>query len=549
MSKWGGLLLLFLVSLALGYYGSDTGDRSGQFQLSSEMAFSKVYTQLPCPGITEMQALLDKVHFVYETKDLSCQNELFSRLVKTLAYAQQLKFNFPRSWPVNFKNEISDLLNYVSQNSAKMEFDLTQVDSLAYNKIQTKEISLGQRMFEDEPLEVLSVLYHEARHSVESAPAHAFCLKGELNNYPGACDQVFTLNPKEAGAYTYSVMFYLAVALYSENTTEGQREWALTAALMMLSSRFNEIHDSLAEYEDILALVDEHQQIYLYDIKRNRITPLKYKAPAGEKVTRIEFAVATGGPLFFTDKGRMYTWSFYDKAKKLEPFMKKSVPEAGIFPLFSNRVYVPYYEGTLHLVYGKNSKLMYNIYDPLQSKSVLRPYERANVKDEKQAVPNIKIFFQSLSTDNALLDQNGKIYFAPHYANEELFQTRPELNREIWRQGTGGVYSDGLYLISEQGRIHSFRNEFVPSQSEEGFDERVVAENPEWRAVPAGLRQYVQGFSYEAFLAEDDTVYVQARNTSPGQAREAPLQLKKPGLKNLIMLRRVKTRLVDQAEH
>lgn len=537
-------ILLFSGALALGFAtGPNPYLAEESLTLSSETRSAGIplFDSLPCPSKLEMETLFNKIHLQFDQEDLSCSSRLYRELAQTLKYSQGLRYQLPNSWPAQLRSEIADVIGYVGKNSSKLEFDLNQVDSLAYNKQSSREIYMGPRMFEDGPLEVLGVLFHEARHSAQDDPGHAYCFKGDLANYPGGCDQSFTLDLKKAGAYVYSVMYYFALALYSNSLTEGQREWALQNGMAYLSARFNELDKSLAEFQDILALVDTQNRIFFYDHQSGNLGEFKYKAPENESVSRVDFSISTGGLLFYTESGRLYTWSFYDKSNSLKPFLKKQSAEAAIFPLFTSRVYVPYGSETYHLVYGKDSRLVFNIFDPQLGRSVFKNYTDRLVRSQRaEPVPELKMFFQGLSQDNVMLDRTGHVYFAPHFADERPFQESEVLSHKLWTSGTGGVYSDGLYLIDDEGRLESFRVEFdEPKEQSEALLRKVVKDESSF-AMPDKIRRYQQGIHHEAVLDQYGKVYVRMRGgAQPSWADAHTLNI--PNLKTIIMLRKVKT--------
>lgn len=542
MTRWY-YTIAFALAFTVGYFSPKKVDRLNVVEFASELPVEDTYQNLECPTPTEMRALLDSIRFEYTEKDLSCDDFLFSRLTKTLKFAKSLRFEFPKNWPQDIGSEAANLLQYLANNSNKVSFDLTQATSFAYNRVSAKEIYLGARALELSPLDLLSVLFHEARHSSPKDPGHLACLKGDLPNYPGACDAYFTLDSSIAGSYSYSVLYFLSTALYLKNATEGQKKWALQKGLHLLATRFNELDHSLASFNDILALIDHSNRVFLYNLHNGLLSEFEYPKSDDEKVMRIDFSTATGGLLFYTTKGQLYTWSFYDKSNSLVPFMESQIKESGIFPLLTDRVYVPFEEGTHYMIYGNGNKLKVNYYDTEDRKFKLRDFKGPIHANHPQPIPSLKIFFQALNIENIMIDQSGRLYTAPRYGSDPPFVEPKVLNQEVWSGGTGGVYGDSLYLINDQGQVRSFLVDYDDPNSFEG-DEldphslRRIRPDKSPPEFPEKVLQYVQGIDYEAILTQNHQVTIRKKD-NPQQSNTLFL----PNLKKILVLRQVETTL------
>lgn len=503
------VLLCALIGYALGEWAAYKEARPRHLDLSSESSskdFENQYKLLPCPSEKEFIRLAKYVNLEIPegpSLDLVCDNEMRASFGKVLLLMSQLKFNFPKEWPEKLKENIGHPLTFLKERSSKLSLDLNQKDSLAYNKVQSKEIYLGGRFFTLDPLEGIAILMHEARHSEPQAASHVTCEAGDIPRGPGACDAAFSMDDSDAGAYAYGTLFNLSLALYAERIAPADRKKALTDALVELAARFNIIPEALAKKSDTLVVLTEDSQLQTIQLSSGASKNISLKFETDdEKPQRIEFSPKNNGLLIYTNKGKVWVWS---PLKGLNKFYPELLSQAGEMHDVA-RMRIPFQEMTLYVLRDSHGSLSYVEYLPSINNMARTPYpytlgRRRNSSD----VPAFKRMFLALNDESLFMSEKGRIYLAPHYGDESPFNEVDALQSPHgWMAGTGGALYDSLYLIDNRGDLFEAEMNLVSTEESESRHYSVKASSLQ-TAHP--IKKFQQGLGLSMALDRDGHLY------------------------------------------
>lgn len=486
---------------------SSTVDLSSQ----SEMPALNNYSNLPCPSEKHFRNLARYVNLEIPkgpSLDKKCDNSHRAIFGKSLLLMSRLKFQFPDTWPEKLRTNLSNPLRFLKDRSAKLTLDLSQKDSLAYNKVQDKEIFLGGRFFTIDPLVGIDILIHEARHSEPQANSHTHCEAGDIPRSTGACDKEFSLNDDTAGAYAYGTLFNFALALYAENLAVSDREAAQADALAELGSRFNQIPEVLAKKHDALALLTENSEIKWHDPLTNKWTTLKLEFDSrDEKPVRLEFYPKHNGVLIYTSLQQVWSWHPIRGLAKFYPeLLSKKTP---IFDVARTRI--PFDQITLYVLREKDNALSFVEYSPAKNKLVKSeyPYRAGNPKIPLPISPFKKMFL-ALFEESVFLTEDGKLYLAPHYGNDAAFGELPSLQSPVgWVAGTGGAVYDALYLIDQRGELSFVELSSRPIEgNSDGDEEKVFEVKKSVLATTQPLKKYAQGLQSHMALDREGQLHI-----------------------------------------
>ena len=264
------------------------------------------YSQLRCPTEAEFQKWSIELNIDPidgPSLDAGCKTRsIRSQLAQVLALSKEIKINFPKKWAPSVQAEIKNSYNYIRSKTDKLVIDLSQTNSVARNLVAQRKIELGGMFFKEDALEALSVLVHEARHSDERDQGHTTCRTGDIPLTQGGCDPFFSNKAEDAGAYAYGTLFQLAIAQYSGNLDNAERELMISGALVMLSTRFNTFKSTLAKHSDIVTVLLENGSIAWVHPYSGELIPLNIELPDfQEKIKKIEFSPRTSSLMMFTD--------------------------------------------------------------------------------------------------------------------------------------------------------------------------------------------------------------------------------------------------------
>lgn len=477
------------------------------------------YANLDCPTEEQFQIWASAVNLKIEegpSLNDSCEGASHKVLIsKMFRQMTNFKFSIPSSWPETLRTDLNDSFDFLRRHSKKLTVDLSQRDSLAYNKVTEQEIFLSQRFFDLSPLDAIAVLVHEARHSNLDAPGHVRCDAGDIPQTDGACDYEFSLTDESAGAYAYGTLFSAALALYGEGLAESDREFAMSDALQQVGARFNVIPEALASKVDVLAVLTTDSRIKIVHplSKSSEEIELGFDG-SDETPERIEFAPRHNGLLITTNLGRLWTWS---KREGLNRFFETTISDSTNV-LDVARLRVPFDGSTKYVFRTEANELNVIEYSPDENTHIARPYPLFSRAGAAGVIPNLHRMFLGLMNESVYLGQNGDIFLAHHYGSEDPFQLLPQLqSNDRWVGGTGGVLYDSLFLINSHGQIHQVLREYrdVPSNNADDWNvESVYRSEPASFASSFQARKFAQGLRVKAILDRSDTLTFWKHGTS-----------------------------------
>lgn len=475
------------------------------------------WDDLPCPSEAEYRRLAAIVTLEVPTGTDVCVDPQHNKIARALAYMEKLKINLPPDWAPLLHADLGNPLAYLGRMSKKMGIDLNQSTSIAYNK--GKEIYLGGLFFQEDPLEAISVLMHEARHSAEDDPGHTVCRRGDIPKSTGGCDQQLSTDPKKAGAYSYGAAFYAAFGLYAEGISSSDREYLLGLSLATISTRFNELPEELAQAFDLLAVLDEEGAVYLLHPYSREPVPLPLPfLQEGEKVSRLEFNVKNNGLLLFTSKNRLFTWSPHatpggaggsDPGGGFQRLYAATIPEA--MPIYdATRMRVPFDEYPFYNFLTAENQIYFYRFSPTLKAYELAPYP---IYRRNAEVPELSRLFMGLAGRSLFLGKDGQVYVGPRFGDELPFDARADLqipNRK-WVHTTGGVVFESLYGIADDGRVYYTKIELLPPEGDSYYDTEVYSVK-ESSLQPTGGRmgrKLFEGLSLRALLDNEGDLQIE----------------------------------------
>ncbi len=464
------------------------------------------YETMHCPSEEEYRRLAAIVKLEVPTGIDACAHEHHGKIARLLFYASTLKINFAPDWAPSLHEDLGSPLAYLGRMSRKMGIDLSQSTTIAYNKTNLKEIYLGGLFFSEEPLEALSVLVHEARHSSEHDAGHVTCRRGDIPKTPGGCDRELSVDPLKAGAYSYGAAFYAAMGLYAEDLGSADRKYMLNLSMATVSTRFNELPEELAHAYDLLALLDEQGEVSLLHPFLREPVPLSLSfLKEGERVERLEFNVKNNGLLLFTNAHRLFTW---DPVAGFERLFASTLPEN--LPIYeAARVRVPFEDYAYYNFLTAENQLYYYRFQAENRKYELTPYP---IFPKNSVKPEISRFFMGLSARTVFLGKDGQFYISPRFGDELPFDPKRELQipGRQWVSGTGGVVYESLYGLTDDGRTHYAKVDFVPGGYSTYDTEVYSLHESSLQANPGRLgRKIFEGLNLRALLDTDGNLQLE----------------------------------------
>lgn len=509
------LLFLFALCCSGTYFFTDntyTPSTNREPSSSEPKETRNAYGKLRCPSEQEFMkwaAELNLEAIEGPSLDKGCKNKTMrSQLAQVLALAKQIKINFPKNWAPSVRQEIKNSYDYIKNNTNILKVDLSQASSVARNYRAKKQIELGGMFFKEEPLEALSVLIHEARHSDTRDPGHTTCRIGDIPKTQGGCDNSFSNKAEDAGAYAYGTLYELALAQYSNDLDRAEKELMLSNAFTTLSTRFNNFRSSIAKHTDIATVLLEDGTLAWIHPYSFQLIPLKVELPKfQEKIKKIEFSPRTNSLMLFTESDRQFVWGPRYKTNRISP---EATTEDDRF-LHVSRQYVPYEsDRTLYTTLKTNGQLEYIIYNPELNKQTILPYPLHPSREEPNpTVPNLKYFILGHSFSSYFLDKRGVLSRAHIYGNEPNFIVDPTVQSSAggWKTATGGVFYDDLYLTDSDGKLYSIGVIYTPN-GDEADNISFVKELAKFQAT-GQVKKYQQGLQIHAVLDEDGSLSIE----------------------------------------
>lgn len=517
------LFAIFFVFFALGFYFTENNFNDSDYsRLPSSAEDKKVtknsYENIRCPSEAEFQQWSQELSIDPmdgPSLDTGCDPQNFkNQLAKVLVLARELKFKFPRDFAHTVQVEIKNPYEYIRGKTNKLKVDLSQTSSVARNFVSIRQIELGRLFFNEEPLEALSTLVHEARHSDPNDQGHFFCRAGDILKTQGGCDNFFSKSSSDAGAYGYGVMFDIALAKHSSNLDSAEKEMMLTNAFASLGTRFNLFKAALAQHLDLVVVLLEDGSLAWIHPFSLELLPLDIELPEfKEKIARIEFNNRTNGLFLYTESGRFFEWGVRRKA--VTPFSGAIKKEDKIVEF--SRQYIPYnHERTYFVSLKADGKLEYFKYNPDLNKTEILPYP---VKPQTR-IPELKHFIAGHAMGSYFIDKRGTLTRAPHYGNEEdfIFDSTLQSSSGGWSRLTSGVFYEDLILTDLAGKIYQGQVDFV--NGADGDTEAVIRMVPYLFQSDTSAVKYQQGLSIHAVLDKSGSLKIESY-----RAKQEPLVL------------------------
>ncbi|MEN0060232.1 MAG: hypothetical protein AAGB31_15445, partial [Bdellovibrio sp.] len=380
-----------------------------------------------------------------------CERGHKAFLAKILFSLQQLKINLPSSWPAPLRKHLEDPFRFFQERTKVLEMDLSKRNYVAVNWEAEKRIVVGGMFFSYEPLIDMAVLVHEARHSDEEAAKHVVCWSGEVPRGGIACDNEFSMDAKTAGAYSYSTLFYFAVALYGENISVADREFSMAEGLAQLGSRFNQIPEALGKKEDVLFVLTEQGRLERYNGKVRRWEHLALALPPSEYVVKIEKApLGVESLLIFTNRGQVWVWS---ADRELRRFYRGLISDTMVVTHLA-RTKLPLQDATAFVLLSDHGTLSTVEFSEI-GQPELKSYPLERGRPMQEPVPVMKDFFLAIEDEGVFLSEDGRLWQNPRWGDQPVFRAPSSLQSPVgWTSGHGGVLYDALYLVDARGDLH-----------------------------------------------------------------------------------------------
>ena len=473
---------LAVLGLALGvgaqyFVHSHSAQHSVSFQPSRRTASVAItesrndYAKLECLSEEKFRETLTRLHMEIPANIPDfCADKNYGRLSRLLSLAMSLELNIPATWAPKLHDDLMDAVAYVARMSTKIQFDFSQTTSIAFNRPAEKAIYLGGIFFEESPLEAISVLVHEARHSSEKDPGHGQCRLGDIPRTSGGCDEALSIDPQNAGAYSYGAAFYALLGLYAEGLSRGDREYMLSQSLGTVGTRFNNLPPELAQAHDLVLVLDQNKQVSILHPFGGTIPLATPFLESGETVERIEFNVRNNGILFYTSGNRLFTWSPGGQFTRLYDSVLPA--DANIFE--ANRIRVPFGDYSYYNFLMAGNEIRYVQFSATEKKYVLSNYPmRGHVRFTDRDPPDIFRFFMALYGNSIFLDRTGIFFLGARWGNEPSFNLRTDLQLpgRRWVYGNGGVLFETLYGIADDGKLYDAKVTWETTDEDEAGDE------------------------------------------------------------------------------
>ncbi|MEN0057606.1 MAG: hypothetical protein AAGB31_02130, partial [Bdellovibrio sp.] len=404
-------------------------------------------------------------------------------------------------------SDLKDGFNYLQKNSSSINFNKNTLTAVAQNI--SSDITLTGIFFTQAPLDALSTLIHEARHSHADAEPHVVCRIGNSPLTYGGCDSSFSLSSQTAGAYSYDILYQSILVLLSTQLSQGDKEFLSSSIAITLAGRFNTTPVTFANRYDLILVMMEKGELALLHPFTSALLPLDLPFPdASEKTQRLEFSTQNGGALLFTNKGRVWTWSL---TEGLAPLYPNSLPP-DLKIKEGARIVLPLAETRSRFaILSDDHKLSYIAYAPQEnglSPMLLKDFLLS------EPLPDIERFFMGLRGESYFITSDGQLLRGGISGTDTTsFVQQPALQHpQGWQSGTGGLVYEELYLISRNGVLYE-----VTSEMTEVDDYNSVVQyhlSPSSFRVPGKAIKYLQGFHIHAQLNTVGDLYAQDYATS-----------------------------------
>jgi hypothetical protein len=442
-----GLVLGAMAGLV--FPGTSLKVRSLASEVGGASPINVSYDHLPCLSDSTFSLWSKKLN-IPDLEKPHCEDPVWGKVSRLISLSERIRPDFPPGFAPSLQQDLRDPFWYLHKHSQRLGVDLNQMTSVAYNRAEEggRSVYLGGMFLDDHPLDALSTVIHEARHSLPSDPGHTVCTLGNIPRTRGGCDYEFSLDSSTAGAYSFGVAYQAGLALYGRSLGREDRERLALNALAELSTRFNNLPLSLAERFDLLAILNSDGQISWVHPFFSEPLPGPKAAAEDDPWERLDFLVMNNGAIAYGKKGTI-TGVLPNKApeRAFAQWIQEPV-------LAWSRVLVPFDDYSYNTFYLRKGDLKILRYFPEVRQRKLAPFPNPFGDSVGAAIPVSLRFFTGLVDETYYLDEDGRVALSRKFGNERPWRYLPELQgTHPWREGHGGVLSDQLFLVDSEGAV------------------------------------------------------------------------------------------------
>lgn len=483
-------------------------DPSRSLSEAAEKKSLNKWENLPCPSEDRFFELAEPLGWTSQEPyicDLSPQGK-FGRALEFLA---TLKLPLGDHMGEISRN-LANPYEYLRARSSKISFNFSLVHAVAVNSFLQKRIELGAAFFAGDPLDSVSVLIHEARHSDSSEEqGHELCMQGDLPRTAGACDRELSYG-RDAGAYSYGLFFSMALAR-EDFISEGDRESLESDSLLLVSRRFNRLLSEMAYFQDAIAgLTPEGKLVVLHPFVEKEMGA--FGVPDTERFTSLVYSDSTGGLNLFGQAPRSWMYGFVPG--DIFPGVKLSDTAELV-----RKIRVP---GDLYAysTFLDQGAVYYMKTDPATSKRLPAPFPL----DTNFAV---KDFFLGDLVYSYFLTKEGELLRMRSKPRDAEFT--PAHRGAKFLQASGGVLRDTVFAVGQDGLLyhHEFRPYPAAINTQDDrttYPVEIPADSTLVKAEfqsPIPAIQYEEGTSVKALLDEEGSLWVgyHGENSPSGRLR------------------------------
>jgi hypothetical protein len=477
------------------------------------------YDSLPCLPKGEFEAWRVKLSLPAGN---GCEDPILSKISKLIALSQLIEPEMPSDFAPEIQGDLKNPFQHLLRYSKRLGIDLSQTTTVAYNTVDQggRSVFLGGHFLQDLPLSALITLMHEARHSSPNDSRHEICRLGNIPLAQGGCDGIFSLKEEDAGAYSFGAAYGAALSLYGKNLNAEDREYLAAESLFEIGTRFNELPLDLAQRFDLLwTLRDGTVWAHHPFLLSPHPLPFQPENPE-DPFEKLEFLVTTNGALAFTKSSFVFSLELDGKRKRA---FEKHLPED--LPIYAwNRIRIPYddYPYNSFLLSGN---LLKNLKFQEKTQSfALEDYPlHQHASSPNLEIPQFRSFFMGMGLETYFLSQENKLYRGAKFGNDPAFRWESLGNpSRLWQMGTGGILSDGLHLIDQEGQLFEGFKEYADTGID-GFDPAATYKVRNGSFSMAGPLQKIQeGLHSRAVLTKKGEVWVQQFQSSDAQLLSLP---------------------------
>ena len=445
------------------------------------------YEKLECPTEEEYKRLAETVHFVGTQKldgELCDDKSDKDKFAKLLKYISKLRISIPNDWKGGANDALRNTLKYLAEKNNQIDLDFSERATwIAQNKSRGN-IYLASRFFNLDPLEALSALVHETRHSSPVDPRHVRCRFGDSAQLH-ACDSWFQTDAF-AGAYAYTVSFNFGLAKYGEKLSQTDREFLIADGLHKLAHRFVSVPSSLGlPFETVMVLSESNTLYYIHPILKK---PIKYDYGDKLDLLKIKFNRLTNGLFFLTRDGAVYLAHPFSAKERYRPsFIKEGWKVKDI-------EFLTHSDNKLHRHFiDWNNRISYLGFNIHTRKHFL------DKSDFQDPGANFIQLIQAHGMTRYILTEDGELRFfqtnksGENEIAEDVFQ---DPRGQGWLHIDGGRFYEEIFGVNKGGELWV------------GFRERKEDQIKKSTFQVSGSRLYLEPISFRLQFNDDGDIFI-----------------------------------------